>query len=497
MDDSGNLNRARTDNTSGLASAVNELVAALAVPAKDTAIWSVDKPKPKKQKRVNREGALRASGSVPGNVPGRSHSEGAQPKGAGISKTQKRNLQRQQRALERKMAVTTVAEPNLNTEEGGNRSSTAGKAHKNAPAGRYSKAKPTTPAAPVDLSTGAAGSVGGRSQGSVKREKRRAAANAKAKVTRDADPTELQERKKRGRADDTISPRGEHKRTCLGKNTRPTTSYADIVGNKLCVAVVRADKQPLSEEQITSVKQYLDSRICDDMESEDCTHIARFRGKPITSDGVLKLWCVDDETLEWLNNAINCLPDTMSMKLAVKKQSELTRKVRAVMVLPDCKRTLEKTRRVLDHQNKWANVNSWTVYAHSTSAEGALVLTLGIPADLVPALVENERRLAHSLGSVYVRFVGDDGALQDKPPADDEPKTTPKATTATMVKPRERTPPKVPQQSSPKPSTSRAMEGVDAEQTPRIDTWRGPRSNDPSESEGEGVSIDGDPAPSS
>lgn len=236
-------------------------------------------------------------------------------------------------------------------------------------------------------------------------------------IARSAPAPAHNEPSKRTRMDDTVSPRGDRKKQKLDNTRRaPGISYADMVQSNLCVAVARVDSQQLTEEQATLVKRYLEKCILEDIKNPAKDFSPRFMGKPIIAEGVLKLWCEDEPSLKWLSEVTAKLPKATCPELNIIRQSDLVKKVRAALFIPDCTNTLEDTSLVLAEQNKWAHLNTWTVYSHSMQKDDILLLRLGIPEKLVPELIARERRLAHNLGSVYVRFMAEDGSLQDEPP---------------------------------------------------------------------------------
>lgn len=245
-------------------------------------------------------------------------------------------------------------------------------------------------------------------------------------IARSAPAPAHNEPSKRMRLDDTVSPRGERKKQKLDNVRRaPNISYASMVQSDLCVAVARDDNKHLTDEQATSVKRYLERCILEDIKDPAKDFSPRFMGKPNIAEGCLKLWCEDEPSLKWLCEVIAKLPLASCPKLKVIRQSDITKKVRAVLFIPDCTNSLEDTSLVLADQNKWAQVNTWTVYSHIMQKDDILLLRLGIPEKLVPVLLARERRLAHNLGSVYVRFMAEDGSLQDEPPV---PKQTSETT---------------------------------------------------------------------
>lgn len=291
---------------------------------------------------------------------------------------------------------------------------------------------------------------------------------------------------KRTRLDDTVSPRGDSKKIKLDSARRADASYAEIAQNDLCVAIVRADNHKLTDQQATLVKEFLEDKILADVKDPSKEYSPIFLGKPIVGDGVLKLWCEDEQTKKWLVDTVDSLSSEECPRLGVKRQSELSKRVRAALWLPDCKNSVEDTSLVLNSQNRWALVNSWTVYSHSVQGNGTLFLKLGIPETVVPLLVARKRRLAHNLGSVYVRFYAADGTLQDEPylgtktttaSAEPESQPGPSRTTGQPARPAhqdgaEGVPPVAPVHSSPKPSTSRAPQEMNVDPAPTsIGSW--------------------------
>lgn len=337
----------------------------------------------------------------------------------------------------------------------------------------------------------------------IRKNRQRRAANAIAKSAQAPARTEPS---KRSRMDDTVSPRGDHKKAKLDSSRRAPVSYADIVQNDLCIAITGDDHKQLTVEQANAVKGYLEECIMDGARDPDSDFSPGFRGKPIIADGALKLWCEDDASLRWVKSTIAAAAEIIGMKVTVKRQKELTRRIRAALFIPDCRRSVEDTGLVLNKQNRWAQINSWTIYSHSKQSDNTMFLTLGIPENIVPLLMNKERRLTHNLGNVYVRFYAANGSLQDEPPQE--------MPSAMMVDPKpglsgtkhgdpgkddpapvcsKNVAQAVPPQSSPIPSTSRLMEGRIVVDTPKGKFWRVPRMVVTDSSEEEGNLDDGDP----
>lgn len=433
--------------------AVKYLEATIDAEEGNTAAWKVVRPKGKKGARNagKRPKAATPSSNTPApvvaHVPGK------------LTKKQKRQLNRQHQGQMRRETGSggpqpTAEAPPMNR-PGPSAYYRERRSGQNKPVAEP-QAPPTSATVSTVVNAGTDGcrgkATGSKNKNRLNRKKRAAAAIAKS-----AQAPARNEPSKRSRLDDTSSPRGDHKKVRLDSSRRAQTSYAGIVMNDLCVAVTRDDNAQLSDEQVTLVKKFLQRKILEGIKDPAIAYSPSFNGKPVSADGVLKLWCEDERSLRWLTEVIDSMPSMKGTKFVVRKQGELTRRVRAALFLPECENTLEDTNLVLDHQNKWALVNTWTVFTHTLQRDGTMFLTLGIPESVVPALLERGRRLSHNLGKVYVRFYGADGSLSDEPPRRDVP---------TSAEGTETVPP-APTHSSPKPSTSEVVEGMSVDPEPQ------------------------------
>lgn len=451
--------------------AVEDLAVALAAPRAPTAAWTVVRPKGKKVDKAGK-GRKQSAGtsstysrtSEVANVPG------------GKKARQRLNRKLRQKGEQQTAPDTGASVPNAPGPSSYYKDRQKSKLTKT----NESEPEPhAPPAIPTSLLAAAAESDSGRGRGMktkannrLNRRKRAALAVGRSAQAPTASPAAASaavrvEPGKRTRLDDTVSPRGEHKKQRLDSQRRtPTVSYAQMAqNNSLCVAVVRSGNEQMTEEQAKLVKRYLQSRILDDVKNPELSFSPRFQGKPIVDEGALKLWCEDVPSLEWLTDAIKQLPTASCPNLAVVKQSDLTKKVRAAIFIPDCTFSLDDTSLLLADQNKWAQVNQWTVYSHQMQADDILFVSIGIPETLIPVLMEKGRRLAYGLGSVYVRFYGVEGKLQDDPPQKRPRKTLPQepgpksGSGGTAPKASPDKPASLPPlHSSPKPSCSKAME---------------------------------------
>lgn len=455
--------------------AVKDLEAAFAVPQTETAAWTVVQPKGKSN---TQKGAGKRTTAANAAIPSTStRPQGANaPRGKSDSKLPTKQHGSGQRV------VTPKVDPGpsqyrKNRHQVG--SSIASTSQPHAPSARAA-GLPAVTAEPV----------GRRGGGRTKYENRHNRQRRKAvAIARAAQAPAHSEPNKRMRADDTVSPRGVHKKQRVESTRRAPASYAEATQSNLQVAVVRADNQHITEEQATQVKKYLEGRILSDIKDPQVDYSPSFIGRPTIMDGALKLWCEDDASLEWLNRAINQLPASTCPRLRVIKQSELSRRVSAAIFIPECTNSLEDTSLVLANQNKWAKVNTWTVHHHKMQENDVLFIAVGIPETVIPEVMKRGRRMAHNLGSIYVRFYAKDGALQDTPPSQQQADTE-----QALAGPSVQQVPGVgqvpelatPAHSSPKPSCSKPMEVMDD----ALDL-----SLDLDNTEGEGSHDDGDPSP--
>lgn len=230
-------------------------------------------------------------------------------------------------------------------------------------------------------------------------------------------PEQPQRSMKRSRnADDTASPQEERKRP----KTAP--SYADAAKKHLLVAVKILPSRGMTPEQSEQLADSLNQVIdgLGDLRSlGQKVFFPLFRGKPFLSEGVLKIWCEDDRTLDWLRANVNQLTSPVpNTTLAIIKQSEVTRQIKAALLLPglkvSCTADIVRAHSVLSGQNEWCDVDSWELWAHDQREKG-LFLTLGIPETDIPAIMARERRMVYRMGNTYVRFFGPNG-LTDVPP---------------------------------------------------------------------------------
>ncbi|KAJ8729871.1 hypothetical protein PYW07_016909 [Mythimna separata] len=218
---------------------------------------------------------------------------------------------------------------------------------------------------------------------------------------------------------ETISPRGERKRPRLDKSRREASrSYAQAAGDSLSVAVTCDRTGTISQEVADQVLAAITSRII----SEACsakkgTPGPMFDGKPRYAGGVLKLWCNNDHTLTWLKETVSGLTLSASAPLVVRSQSEILKRVRCGIAIPDDQGLFGDSQnigRALSYQNPWVDVSRWLLL-HADKQNACWFLILGIPEDQIQTLMDADRRLCLGPGRVYVKFQGLNGRFVDVP----------------------------------------------------------------------------------
>ncbi|XP_049886931.1 uncharacterized protein LOC126381494, partial [Pectinophora gossypiella] len=123
------------------------------------------------------------------------------------------------------------------------------------------------------------------------------------------------------------------------------------------------------------------------------------------------MWCEDDLAVQWLKQNISKIPSPREgSRLVVVRQSEIPRRVKAGMFVPrfewtgsDC---MDRLLTILDRQNKWYDVQSWTLYKAEPQGENppGMFLVLGLPQEEVDKIKARDRRVAYRTGSIYVLF---------------------------------------------------------------------------------------------
>lgn len=240
------------------------------------------------------------------------------------------------------------------------------------------------------------------------------------KTPRGCSTQETRPSTKRARLDETISPRGESKKRKTGPpGETPRIDYAEAVKADLLVAVTTATAEHLSPQQSEEVQHQMQRLLVKEAMQPGSSQSEgpQFRGKPVLTNGSLKLWCEDKATLEWLKRSVATITLSDGQGLVVKRPSELPRRVRIGILLPGIHENPQEVAHTLRYQNKWADIDRWLLHKFDKQATETFA-TLSIPETVVGPLMDRGRRLSFMLGSVYVKFEGSRGKYVENPPAE-------------------------------------------------------------------------------
>ncbi|CAH2092641.1 unnamed protein product [Euphydryas editha] len=239
-------------------------------------------------------------------------------------------------------------------------------------------------------------------------------------VAQDANHLDLYSRRspavssKRPHLDETNSPRSDHKRPKLFNRPQPT-SYADAAKSDPLVAVTSATTGHISALTAQLVQKGLEAKLMAAMLATEGGEGPAFRGKPVYDGGVLKLWCSNLSTLDWLKAAIEDIVLPNGERLVVRQMWEIPRRVRCGISIPGVQSDTKALGGILRFQNPWAEVDRWLLHALYYHDNDTFIV-VSVPEELVPALMGHERRLAYMLGSVYLKFLGPTGKFTETAP---------------------------------------------------------------------------------
>ncbi|XP_050669207.1 uncharacterized protein LOC126968311 [Leptidea sinapis] len=216
----------------------------------------------------------------------------------------------------------------------------------------------------------------------------------------------------------TKSPKGEHKRP-LFKQPKQTSSYTDVTKTDPIVAITSVSTSHINSALAQLIQSKLEEKLMIAMQTAPSGQGPAFLGKPVYEWGVLKLWCSNLKTLEWLKNAVRDITLPNGDGLIVKHIWEVPRGVRCGVLLPGVWNDIKAIGGTLHFQNSWAEVDRWLIHSLHHHNENTFIV-LSVPEEKVPVLIEHERRLAFMLGSVYLKFQGPGGKFIKTPPFDVE-----------------------------------------------------------------------------
>lgn len=221
---------------------------------------------------------------------------------------------------------------------------------------------------------------------------------------------------KRARVEETMSPRVEPKKRCL--EARPRVTYAQTVRSDQYVAVTDDVTGYISQEMSNRILDGIDDSLIREAVETPGKENPKFGGKPMYEDGHLKLFVEDQYSLTWLQECLAGLATPSNVKLVVKRQSEMVRRIRCGVLIPNDRdkwKTAEEIGRVLHYMNKWAQVERWRVM-WADKQRDSWFLVLSVPEDTVPTILKKDRRLLFGSGTVYLRFQGPGGKFIRDPP---------------------------------------------------------------------------------
>ncbi|KAL4718445.1 hypothetical protein ACJJTC_016228 [Scirpophaga incertulas] len=213
--------------------------------------------------------------------------------------------------------------------------------------------------------------------------------------------------------DETSTPRGEHKKM---RTVTPLRNYAAATKSEIIAAITTANVGHLSRSQADEVQELLMKKLRMFIREHKPPPEERpvFQGKPTYIDGSLQVGCTNMEAMKWLKTAVDGVKLSSDVCLKVCKPSEMVRRTRCGILIPE-QASARDIGESLKYFNSWAAVERWTVYATHPQEAGTFAI-VGIPDDIIPALLERGRKMAYMLGTVYVRFEVRKGRFSITPP---------------------------------------------------------------------------------
>lgn len=236
---------------------------------------------------------------------------------------------------------------------------------------------------------------------------------------------------KRTRLDDTVSPRGEHKRQRLDNTRRAGVQYSQAVAQKPGIVVTDATTGFITRDTAKGILSDINKRILKEaLDAALGVSVGgrpRFEGRPTYVDGCLLLHAADAFTEDWVRRGVPDMALPSNVTLVVKKRSEMPRRIQCAVFVPDEDdfwTAASDIGKVLHYQNEWAGVNRWLVSTAEKQARGWFI-TLSIPEDRLPAIVAKGRCLCCGAGTAFLKFKGPGGKFIDTPPAPSRESTAP------------------------------------------------------------------------
>lgn len=233
---------------------------------------------------------------------------------------------------------------------------------------------------------------------------------------------------KRNRPEDSVTPTGEGKKVkTIKPRTRGHLSYAEATAlreNHLCVAVMTQPHVELNQTQAEGVRTAIEKMLRAHMISGRGTTTKpkdlRFRGKAHHSEGVLKMWCEDEDTRAWLEQTVEVIDSPIiNTQLVLRPQSQIPQRTLCHLFVPGHTEETETTEELIElmsAQNSHLSITNWTLLKTRPKVDPAgTSLLFRVPEQDVEYLRANERRIYYLLGSIYIHII-ERGAQQEEMP---------------------------------------------------------------------------------
>lgn len=244
---------------------------------------------------------------------------------------------------------------------------------------------------------------------------------------------------KRGRPNETISPKVDPKRQKLSQSRGPKPkSYAAAVqaSESKEIAVTSANRRFITRETAAEIEEFLLAKIDEMAGVATSASVGKgpmFRGRPTYMDGSLRLICEDDRTVTWVRTCLEEFSHPES--IIALGPGEIPRRVRIGIVFPGLETDTTLVGKRLFISNPWANVRSWVMHSvHRQEKHSATFMVFSIPEDQVMEIIARERRLCYRLGSVYVKFRDSKGRYVAAPPGNESAPALDEGATSTPQK---------------------------------------------------------------
>ncbi|XP_014354951.2 uncharacterized protein LOC106708014 [Papilio machaon] len=215
------------------------------------------------------------------------------------------------------------------------------------------------------------------------------------------------------------------KETCkrLKEMTKADELVMDRIGQKLsnldvkataskdkelgvCVVITSGLTGHLSQDAVDLVLDSIHTKLIEDSNIETI-YIPVFTKNPQYIDGTVILFCKDQNTFNWLEPVV-LNPELMRGMLLTINKVDFKDKLLCGIVIPDRADILKNPRlilQLLSRQNLWIDVQSWQFVGSEPQPQNYFMKVL-IPRDHWNILISRKSTLAYSLGSVFVKFLG-------------------------------------------------------------------------------------------